>query len=231
MNSPELQEHDPDLAYINAPFDAAEIEHDDADGEWLPSAEPPVRVTSKDRYSFGHPHNVKVGDLFASKKDLHNAGVHTGFRAGIHGRRDEGAYSIVLSGRYEDDSDKGETIPARRSFYTGTGGQSVSGEGGPQVQHQSFTHNSNKALLTSMYTGNPVRVSRGHELRSKYAPREGFRYDGLYKVVNASMKTGKSGFDVCVFELRRIPGQPPIPILGVSAADIRPARGPHLLVV
>jgi E3 ubiquitin-protein ligase UHRF1 len=32
----------------------------------------------------------------------------------------------------------------------------------------------------SSETGKPVRVIRGHELESKFAPWEGFRYDGLY---------------------------------------------------
>ena len=32
------------------------------------------------------------------------AGVHRPHVAGIHGREDEGAYSIVLSGGYEDDT-------------------------------------------------------------------------------------------------------------------------------
>jgi E3 ubiquitin-protein ligase UHRF1 len=32
----------------------------------------------------------------------------------------------------------------------------------------------------SSETGNPVRVIRGYELDSEFAPWEGFRYDGLY---------------------------------------------------
>lgn len=38
--------------------------------------------------------------------------------AGIHGRENEGAYSIVLSGVYEDDQDDGEEF-----FYSGCGGK------------------------------------------------------------------------------------------------------------
>ena len=34
---------------------------------------------------------------------MSEAGVHRPHVAGIHGREDEGAYSIVLSGGYEDD--------------------------------------------------------------------------------------------------------------------------------
>lgn len=34
----------------------------------------------------------------------------------------------------------------------------------------------------SVETQNPVRVIRGFKLKSQYAPREGYRYDGLYTV-------------------------------------------------
>lgn len=58
---------------------------------------------------------VHVGNIFAgeySKSDLFSifphakvseSGVHRPHVAGIHGREHEGAYSIVLSGGYEDD--------------------------------------------------------------------------------------------------------------------------------
>ena len=43
--------------------------------------------------------------------DCHISGVHAGgFMKGISGCQDEGAYSIVLSGGYEDDIDVGETL-------------------------------------------------------------------------------------------------------------------------
>ncbi|KIM58347.1 hypothetical protein SCLCIDRAFT_1218693, partial [Scleroderma citrinum Foug A] len=44
--------------------------------------------------------------------------VHRPLMAGIYGTRDEGAYSIVLSGGYKDDEDRGDTI-----IYTGAGGR------------------------------------------------------------------------------------------------------------
>lgn len=50
------------------------------------------------------------------------AGVHRPNVSGIHGRQEEGAYSIVLSGGYEDDKDDGETF-----LYTGSGARDLSG--------------------------------------------------------------------------------------------------------
>lgn len=48
--------------------------------------------------------------------------MHRPHVAGIHGRENEGAYSIVLSGGYEDDEDNGDSFT-----YTGSGGRDLSG--------------------------------------------------------------------------------------------------------
>ncbi|CAG2058610.1 unnamed protein product, partial [Timema podura] len=50
------------------------------------------------------------------------AGIHRPHVAGIHGREDRGAFSIVLSGGYEDDVDNGDEF-----WYTGSGGRDLSG--------------------------------------------------------------------------------------------------------
>lgn len=53
--------------------------------------------------------------------------------------------------------------------------------------------------------GKEVRVVRNYKLgkHSKYAPKKGNRYDGLYKVVKYYMEKGRSGFMVWKFLLRR----------------------------
>lgn len=53
---------------------------------------------------------------------MSEAGVHRPPVAGIHGRDNFGAFSIVLSGGYEDDVDKGDEF-----LYTGSGGRDLSG--------------------------------------------------------------------------------------------------------
>lgn len=50
--------------------------------------------------------------------------------------------------------------------------------------------------------GKPVRVVRKYG-KSKYAPVDGYRYDGIYKVVKYYPETGKSGFKVWKYSLRR----------------------------
>ncbi|KAK7443494.1 hypothetical protein VKT23_015667 [Stygiomarasmius scandens] len=150
---------------------------------------------------------VRVGQIFKNRAELSKHRVHGQTSAGIHGSRQKGAYSIVLSGKYEDDGDQGEFIR-----YTGTGGQKDSfGNPGAQMHDQTFDHPMNASLVQSYWTKRPVRVIRGSEGNSKYAPAEGYRYDGLYVVTSFSEAKGRSGHKVCQFELRRIKGQPSIP--------------------
>jgi hypothetical protein len=57
--------------------------------------------------------------------------------AGIHGRENEGAYSIVLSGGYDEDIDDGEEFT-----YSGSGGRDLSGNKrtAKQSMDQKLTH-------------------------------------------------------------------------------------------
>ena len=74
---------------------------------------------------FGHIVGVSVGEIFASRKEVAAKGVHAPPMSGIWGTQ-EGAYSIVLSGGYEDDIDDLNYI-----LYTGQGGQDT--PGGKQI--------------------------------------------------------------------------------------------------
>jgi len=164
---------------------------------------------------FGAIPGIEVLATWRTREECAKARVHTSTTAGISGGKD-GAYSIVMSGGYEDDKDRGDII-----IYTGTGGyedkqygggsSGRSWGGGMQVVDQTFEHSHNNALLISCQLGKPVRVIRGCKLGTKYAPREGYRYDGLYKVTDARTGKSKDGLDVCLFTLERLPGQKPIP--------------------
>ncbi|EPS93289.1 hypothetical protein FOMPIDRAFT_1026584 [Fomitopsis schrenkii] len=166
--------------------------------------------------TFGHIPGVPVGTFWASRQECGKSRVHAPTVAGISGSKEKGAYSIVLSGvtGYEDDVDEGDRI-----IYTGSGGKAKGDRSrtGPQTQDQSFSDPRNAALLKSRDTGNPVRVVRGAELRSDFAPPGGdckYRYDGLYTVTNAWLERGRAGYTICRFELQRLPEQPPVPIRG-----------------
>ena len=121
---------------------------------------------------FGHIEGTKEGQIFASRKELADSGIHAPPMHGIWGREQEGSCSIVISGGYEDDIDTLDYI-----LYTGQGGQDA--PGGKQIKDQKFTRG-NKGLVLSKEYGLPVRVTRGFQVKN--GPENGYRYDGLYYV-------------------------------------------------
>lgn len=164
---------------------------------------------------FGPIPGVEVGTLWKFRLQASEAGVHRPHVAGIHGRENEGAYSIVLSGGYEDDEDNGDSFT-----YTGSGGRDLSGNKRTAEQScDQLLTRMNRALAMNCNTpvnkdgaeakdwrgGKPVRVIRNAKGRkhSKYAPEDGNRYDGIYKIVKYWQDKGKSGFKVWRYLLRR----------------------------
>ncbi|KAM6490769.1 PUA-like domain containing protein [Amanita muscaria] len=158
---------------------------------------------------FGEIPGIPVFSTWDNREAMRKAKMHVVPTAGIAGSQD-GAYSIVLSGGYVDDSDDGDFIS-----YTGAGGtegrdDSFGGDRSHRID-QTFSHPHNRALKKSAEMGKPVRVIRGAALKSKYAPSFGYRYDGLYNVIRTYETKGKEGHIVCKFELKRQEGQPPLP--------------------
>jgi putative restriction endonuclease len=144
---------------------------------------------------FGDIPGVPVGALFPDRAALAAAGVHRPLQAGISYGSSEGADSIVLNGGYEDDQDDGDEV-----FYTGHGGNDSATR--RQVADQALMAG-NKALAKNRLDGMPVRVVRGWREPSGFGPPTGFRYDGLYRVERYWSETGRSGFKIWRFLLRR----------------------------
>ena len=145
----------------------------------------------------GHVPGVPVGTLFDTRKEAYAARVHRELIAGICGRPDTGAESIVLAGGYVDDEDEPERI-----VYTGAGGRDP--KTGRQIADQSFnrdkqTNRWNTALATSCDRDLPVRVLRGHQ--TSHGPSAGYRYDGLWRVKRYWIEPGRDGFEICRFEM------------------------------
>lgn len=69
--------------------------------------------------ALGAINGVHEGQLFESRRALHDTEIHRDIRRGICGSGipGAGAESVVLSGSYEDDRDMGDLI-----FYTGQEG-------------------------------------------------------------------------------------------------------------
>ena len=145
---------------------------------------------------YGHVPGVPVGKIFADRRALHDAGLHGPLQSGISGSSTEAADSIVLSGGYEDDRDNGDEI-----VYTGQGGNDPVTK--KQIADQRLERG-NQGLVLSMAQELPVRVIRGSRHSSPISPSYGYRYDGLYQVVDCWPEKGKSGFVIFRYRLKRI---------------------------
>ncbi|KAJ7320747.1 PUA-like domain-containing protein [Mycena albidolilacea] len=149
---------------------------------------------------YGKPKGVPVGTWWPTRQECCAARVHRTTEAGIHGCKD-GAFSVVMSGVY-DDVDDGETF-----VYIGTGGRQNSSS----CADQSMERKQNQYLVKSFKSRKVVRVVRGKNPASKWAPASGYRYDGLYFITEAWEEKGKTGFKVCKFRFKRLPDQLPLP--------------------
>ncbi|KAJ3475177.1 hypothetical protein NLI96_g12010 [Meripilus lineatus] len=175
-----------------------------------------VLKRTHDPKRYGAIPGVPVGTWWETRQACSLDAIHAPWVGGIAvGPR--GAYSVALSGGYEDDVDLGEGFT-----FTGSGGRDLKGtvknpknlRTAPQSSDQTFEAPGNKALKRSVETREPVRVIRGFKGTSVYAPAEGYRYDGLYTIEKAWQERGLNagGHLVCKYMFKRIPGQAPLPV-------------------
>ncbi|WP_410619514.1 YDG/SRA domain-containing protein [Amycolatopsis sp. cmx-8-4] len=160
---------------------------------------------------FGELSDYPEGTTFKNRAEVSASKVHRALQAGIVGTGKSGAESIVSSGGYEDDDDRGDEL-----IYTGHGGRDGRGR---QIENQSFAAPGNAALRTSWLTGDPVRVVRGPDPKSPHAPDQGYRYDGLFRVEDAAIVPGQGGFQICRFQMVKVS----------RAADVTFGVGDYLL--
>ncbi|RPA98407.1 hypothetical protein L873DRAFT_1043384 [Choiromyces venosus 120613-1] len=158
------------------------------------------RFPKRDANVFG-ANGLTVGDWWPYQICALRDGAHGSRMGGIHGRVNVGAYSIVISGGYEDtDEDYGDRI-----LYSGTRGEIVLNR--PQIAPIT---NATMSLIKSCQELGEVRVLRSSKCQSKYAPVLGIRYDGLYRVLSYETEEDSDGKPYYRFELQRILGQDPI---------------------
>ncbi|WP_034238508.1 YDG/SRA domain-containing protein [Saccharomonospora iraqiensis] len=144
---------------------------------------------------YGEIPGYPEGTLFANRQELRLAGLHSPNQGGISGGKD-GADSIVVSGGYPDDEDHGDVI-----IYTGQGGRDPST--GRQINDQKLVQG-NIGLVRSQLDQRPVRVIRGAGGNPDYSPERGYRYDGLFRVVNYWHAVGLDGYRIWRFRLEKL---------------------------
>lgn len=144
---------------------------------------------------------VEETDVFVYRSEALVVGLHRQVQRGIAYVSHQGdtvASSVVISGGYTDDVDKGNVIE-----YTGQGGNDYRGDK-RQLEDQTLQIG-NKALLTSHKLRTPVRVIRGRDKRNSQIKE--YSYGGLFRVTDARHVRGRDGHKVYKFTLQAI--EPP----------------------
>ncbi|PIL31988.1 hypothetical protein GSI_06692 [Ganoderma sinense ZZ0214-1] len=153
-----------------------------------------------DPKTYGSIPDIPVGSWWETREACSKDAIHAPWVAGI-APGPKGAYSVALSGGYEDDIDEGEAFTFTGSgMLFGTKDKPKNLRTAPQSRDQTFENNFNASLKRSCETKKPVRVIRGYKLDSVYGPVEGYRYDGLYTVEDRELRDPE----------KRVPGQPPL---------------------
>ena len=169
-----------------------------------------------DFYGSGHLVN---GQGWPLRMCMVRDGAHRYHQAGICGRADGGAQAVVMGKpEFEEyaDVDLGDEI-----WYVGTPAKE-NGEAEEEVELDAQVvldnddetpkgvTNATRLLFKSVKTQNEVRVFRSSKLPkiNKLKPLQGFRYDGVYKVVDYELLEEERA--LYRFHMVRVPGQGPI---------------------
>ncbi|MED6157851.1 hypothetical protein PIB30_027238 [Stylosanthes scabra] len=163
------------------------------------------KYVNEGKQILGHVPGIEVGDEFQYRIELNIVGLHRQTQGGIDYVKHKGkilATSIVASGGYADDLDNSDVL-----IYTGQGGNVMNSGKEPEDQK---LERGNLALKNSNDEQNPVRVIRGAD--SADGKSKTYVYDGLYLVESVWQDMGPHGKLVYKFRLRRISGQPELPL-------------------
>jgi euchromatic histone-lysine N-methyltransferase len=176
----------------------------------------------------GQVPGVQVGDEFLYRVQLAIVGLHLAYQGGIdttvYRNGERIAISIVASGGYPDElSSSGELI------YSGSGGKPA----GKKDHEDQKLERGNLALKNCIKTKTPVRVIYGFKAQntrvgshSRAREVSTFTYDGLYQVLDFWMD-GQPGSRVFKYKLKKIPGQPELPMHiaeGMRKSKTRPGQ-------
>jgi SAD/SRA domain len=158
---------------------------------------------------YGH-NNIPMGQIFLRQLAALAQGAHGSSQGGIAGNPEDGAYSIIVTAHYS--SLEKDTI--NRVEYCAPGSMDNTFKDS-LIESQGL-----KTLRTSKATRKPVRVLRGKNKDFPDAPAFGFRYDGLYRVVEETRRLNDKGGLYAVFVLERMEGQEPVDLRRPNATDL-----------
>ena len=154
---------------------------------------------------------LSVGDWWPMQLCALRDGAHGARISGIAGSKWNGAFSIVVSGQYEDlDADRGSTL-----YYSGS--QALENKDPDVPVISMYT----EAMRLSFQLRRSIRVLRSSRCRSRYSPSKGLRYDGLYTITGEETRANTHGGAYIRFQLERNKEQPEIDMKRPTQAEKR----------
>lgn len=173
--------------------------------------DPRYKHEARNAKVYGH-NGIAVGSWCPRQLVALFHGAHGHLQSGISGDQHTGAFSIVVTGQYDDlDTDCGEFL-----YYSGSNSHD-----NDDPREPAPSSIGTKALHASLRSRQPVRVLRGSSGKSKHAPFKGLRYDGLYTVVYVRRPTNGKGGLYEQFKLERMEGQDEMDKSRPNADDLR----------
>ncbi|KAF6235087.1 hypothetical protein HO173_006714 [Letharia columbiana] len=158
--------------------------------------------------SFGH-NGIAVGQWWPYRICALRDGAHGAMQSGIAGSEKSGAYSIVVSGDYDElDKDEKDIL-----YYSGSDSNANTDPANPIVTHYT------KALQQSRRDDRPIRVLRTSAGRADHCPSKGIRYDGLYRIISDGIAKNMRGGAYVRFKLVREANQPEIDMSRPTQAE------------
>ena len=148
---------------------------------------------------------VPVGTTFSSWAELFFRRVHCMKRSSVAGPTEGGAQSLCLSSKVKGHLDEGDRLSYTASRLQGVKRNSIADEAS-RARYEQLNHmvpRGARLLRKSLETGKLIRLIRSKSGPAAHAPKESFRYDGMYRVTQWWIEVGAGGLDIIKFRLVR----------------------------
>ncbi|KAF3154036.1 ubiquitin-like with PHD and RING finger domains 2 [Orbilia oligospora] len=193
---------DVEIEYINGPPPTQSLEASVAPQKTKVPRPQPVQT------SFGYVAGINIGDSWKLRKQITDIGLHCRPQGSVHGRKQEGVFSLIIAGAYKEDRNSELEIN-----FTGVGGLDEANATKKVAQGSKLSiddltsgpkasNTENRALAMSASTGKPIRVIANPDANLSFCRKaKGFTFIGLWKVSGSLVYRNKKNVDVLRFQL------------------------------
>ncbi|KAF3218957.1 hypothetical protein TWF679_000368 [Orbilia oligospora] len=175
---------DVEIEYINEPPPSRSLEAN------VVPQKPKVPRPQPVQTSFGYVAGINIGDSWKRRKQITDIGLHCRPQGSVHGRKQEGVFSLIIAGAYKEDRNSELEIT-----FTGVGGFDEANATKKVAQGSKLSiddltsgpkasNTENCALAMSASTGKPIRVIANPDANLSFCRKaKGFTFIGNVDVL------------------------------------------------